>query len=92
MASQSECLAGHLLVQISLQLKDHSAHGQSNSPVVEFTLTLTHTLLIALGVDTDVGADSFVKLVVHASQAPLNCFLRNLQSRSRHSAVVIFHA
>ena len=91
-ASQSECLAGDLLVQISLQLKDDSAHGQSHSPVVEFTLTLTHTLLITLGVDTDVGTDALVKLIVHASQPPLDCLLCNLESRSRHSTVVVLHA
>lgn len=80
MASQSERLPSDLLVQISLQLEDNAAHGKPDGPVVEFTLTLTHTLLIALGVDTNVGAHPLVQLVVHASQSPFDGLLCDLQS------------
>lgn len=92
MPSQSECLPSNLLVQVSLQLKDNAAHRKPNSPVIEFTLTLTHTLLVTLGVDTDVGAHPLVELVVHPSQSSLDRLLCNLQSRSRHPTVVVLHA
>lgn len=91
-ASQSECLPSNLLVQVSLQLKHNATHWKPNSPVIEFTLTLTHTLLVTFGVDTDVGAHPLVELVVHASQPPLDCLLRDLQSRSWHPTVVVLHA
>lgn len=89
--SQSECLTGNLFVNFSLQLENNTADRQTDGPVVEFTFTLTHTLLVTLGVDTNVGTHALVELVVHSSQSSLNCLLGDLQSRSGHAAVVILH-
>lgn len=91
-ARQSECLTSNLLVQITLQLKHHPTDREPDSPVVELSLTLTHTLLIALGVHTDIGADPLVEFVLHASQPSLNSLFRDLERRSRHTPVVVFHA
>lgn len=79
MARQSECLPSNLLVDIALQLKNNPAHGQSHGPVVELSLSFTHTLLIALSVDTDVGAHALVKLVVHPPQPPLDGLFCDLE-------------
>lgn len=66
-SSQSECFPSHFFVQVTLQFKNNPTDRNSCRPVVEFSLSFTHSHLISFRIDADVGADSRIQLVVHSS-------------------------
>lgn len=89
---QSEGLPGDLLVNVTPQLKNNPAHRKPDGPVVELSLSLTHTHLISGCVDTNVGAHALVKFVIHSSQPSTDGLLPNFQLRRRHTSVVVLHS
>lgn len=91
MASQPKRFPGNLFVQFTLELEHNSAHGNLRRPVVEFSLSLTHTLFVTLGVDTQIGTDTLVERVVHTSQTPLDRFLCDFERLGGQSTIVVLH-
>jgi hypothetical protein len=92
MASQPECFPRNLLVDVTLKLESNPAHREPCRPVVELPFSFTHTLFVALGVNTNVGADTRVYPVFHSPQSHPNGLVCDLERLGSYSAVVVFHA
>jgi hypothetical protein len=88
-SSQSESILDDLLVQLSLKFEDDFADGNTRSPVIETTLSLSHTRLVSGSVDTNVGGNACVEAVLHSTQALTDDIFANLELCSADATVVI---
>jgi hypothetical protein len=88
-SSQSESILDNLLMQLSLEFEDDLADGDTRSPVIETTLSLSHTRLVSGSVDTNVCRDACVEAVLHSTQAFTDDIFANLELCSTDATVVI---
>lgn len=79
-------------MQITLDLKDNLTNGDPGGPVIEATLSLAHSALVAAGVDANVCADARVQPVLHAPQALADALLAVLELGGADAAVVVQQA
>jgi hypothetical protein len=88
-SSQSESILDNLLVQLSLEFEDDLADSNTRSPVIETTLSLSHTRLVSGSVDTNVCRDACVEAVLHSTQALTDDIFANFELCSTDATVVI---
>ena len=86
---QPESILDNLLVQLSLEFENDLADGNTRSPVIETTLSFSHTRLVSGSVDTNVCRDACVEAVLHSTQALTDDILANLELCSTDATVVI---
>lgn len=86
---QPESILDNLLVHVSLDLKQNLADVGPARPVVETTLSLTHTLVVSGGVDTNVGGCAVVEAVFHASKALLDRLVGDFELLRGNTSIVV---
>lgn len=88
-SGQPEGVLDNLLVQITLQLENDLADGNSAGPVVEASLSLSHSALVTTGIHTNVGTDPGVEAVLHSSKSLPDDVLAVFQLGGRNTPVVV---
>ena len=78
-------------MDIARKLKDNPGDSDARGPVIKAALALAHALVIARGVDADVGGHAHVQPVLVAAHALPDRRLRHLQLRRRDASVPVHH-
>lgn len=91
-ASQTESVADDLLVEHAPDLEEDLVDGHSRGPVIERSLSFTHTHLVSADKDADVAGHALVEAVLLPAQALLDGVLGDLELLGRDAAVVVRHA
>lgn len=88
-SSQSESILDNLLVQLSLELENDLADGNTRSPVIKTTFSLSHTRFVSGSVDTNVCGDAGVEAVLHATQALADDIFTDFELCGADTTVVV---
>lgn len=89
---QSHRIPDHLLVDVAFQLEQNPAHGHPHRPVIETTLSLSHSLVVPRSIYTDIRGNAVVETVLHASEAFFDGFVGDFEGRRGDAAIVVLEA
>jgi len=78
-------------MNITGKLKDNPRDRDARGPVIKAALALAHALVVAGGVDADVGSHAHVQPELVAAHALPDRRLRHLQLRGRDASVPVHH-